>query len=69
MQCMDHNMQSKTPSLTRDETRIKDQLIIWLDTNIEFIRPFLSPEMIIGYYSGKFVPIPIPKEDDKKVEK
>ncbi len=67
-QCIDHNIPSETSSLSRDETRTKDQIILWFDTNIEFIRPFLSPGMMIGYNSGKFVPIPIPKEDNKKVE-
>lgn len=54
MQSMGHNMQKETPSLTRDDIRNKDQLIIWFNTNIEFIWPFLSPGMMIGYDSCKF---------------
>ena len=68
MQCIDHNIPSETPSLSREDIRSKEKLILWFDTHIEFIRPFLSPGMMIGYDKGKFVPIPIPKETTKKVE-
>ena len=68
MHCIDHNIPSETPSLSREEIRSKDKLILWFDTHIEFIRPFLSPGMMIGYDSGKFVPIPIPKETTEKEE-
>lgn len=44
-------------------------LIICFDTYIEFIQPFISPRMMIGYDKEKVVLIPIPKEEDEKERK
>ena len=40
MQCIDHNIPSETPSLSREDIRSKEKLILWFDTCLLYTLKF-----------------------------